>query len=148
MQLSLRAATDADLPFLLALRRESMGPHLATAGLHGTDEDFMVRVMHRFDCAEIIMAEGRPVGLLKLLREPDQWHVLQLQLSADTRGRGLGRRLLEDVMAQAAKADVPVTLSVLKANPAKQLYERLGFSVVGEDAHEFRMTHLAPGRQP
>lgn len=148
MRLSLRPAIEADLPFLLALRRESMGPHLAEAGLHGTSDDFMRRVMHRFDCAQVVLADGTPVGLLKLLREPDQWQVLQIQLSEDARGQGLGRRLLEDVMAEAARAEVPVTLSVLKANPAKQLYERLGFSVVGEDAHEFHMTNPDPGGRP
>lgn len=148
MRLSLRPATEADLPFLLALRQESMGPHLAEAGLHGTSDDFMLRVMHRFDCAQIVLADGAPVGLLKLLREPGHWQVLQIQLSEGVRGQGLGRQLLEDVMEEAARAEVPVTLSVLKANPAKQLYERLGFKVVGEDAHEFHMTHPDLGRRP
>ena len=110
MQLSLRAATDADLPFLLALRQESMGPHLARAGLHGTDEDFMARVMHRFDCAEIVLADGKPVGLLKLQREPGKWHLHQLQLAGDVRGQGLGRRILERILSEADSAGVPVTL--------------------------------------
>ena len=148
MQLSQRPATKADLPFLLALRQESMGPHLAAAGLHGSSDDFMLRVMHRFDCAQIVLADGTPVGLLKLLREPGRWHVLQIQLSQGVRGQGLGRRLMEDVMAEAARAGVPVALSVLQANPAKHLYERLGFDVVGEDAHEFHMTNPFPGRRP
>ena len=140
MQLSLRAATDADLPFLLALRQESMGPHLARAGLHGTDEDFMARVMHRFDCAEIVLADGKPVGLLKLQREPGTWHLHQLQLAGDVRGQGLGRRILEQILTEADRARVPVTLSVLKANPARRLYERLGFVAVGEDAIEIHMS--------
>lgn len=148
MQLSLRPATEADLPFLLALRQESMGPHLAAAGLTGSPEDFMQRVKHRFDCAQIILADARPVGLLKVLRGPDSWKVMQLQLSDGLRGQGLGRRLLEDVIAAATRAGVPVTLSVLRANPAKALYERLGFIIVGEDEHEFHMTTLDPGKRP
>lgn len=35
--------------------------------------------------------------------------------------------------ALAAARDVPVRLSVLKANPSKALYERLGFHVTGDD---------------
>jgi ribosomal protein S18 acetylase RimI-like enzyme len=147
MPLGRRPATEADLPFLLALRRESMGPHLATAGLQGSDEDYLVRVRHRFDCAEVLMFNGQPVGLLKLLREPGQWRVLQLQLSDAVRGQGIGRRLLEGLLSDAARAGVTVGLSVLKANPAKRLYQQLGFSVVGEDAHEFHMTNEEPGRQ-
>lgn len=141
-----RPATGADLPFLLALRRESMGPHLAAAGLHGSEEDYLVRVRHRFDCAEVLMLDGQPVGLLKLLRQPGQWQVLQFQLADVVRGQGIGRRLLEGLLADAARAGATVGLSVLKANPAKRLYEQLGFSVVGEDAHEFHMVNPAPGR--
>ena len=47
----------------------------------------------------------------------------------------------------ADRAGVTLGLSVLKANPAKRLYEQLGFSVVGEDAHEFHMANEEPGRQ-
>ncbi|GAB2652820.1 GNAT family N-acetyltransferase [Arenimonas aestuarii] len=139
MQASLRAATEADLPFLLALRQESMGPHLATAGLHGTADDFMARVMHCFECAQIVQVGGKPVGLLKLQRGSAEWRLLQLQLSADVRGQGLGRSLLEAILDEAARAGTPVTLSVLKANPARRLYESLGFAVVSEDADEWHM---------
>ncbi|WP_408202989.1 N-acetyltransferase [Paraburkholderia sediminicola] len=42
----------------------------------------------------------------------------------------------------ALDADVlPVTLKVLKGNPARHLYERLGFEIVAEDEIEFRMRH-------
>ncbi|WP_408506216.1 N-acetyltransferase [Paraburkholderia sediminicola] len=36
---------------------------------------------------------------------------------------------------------LPVTLKVLKGNPASHLYERLGFEIVAEDEIEFRMRH-------
>ena len=97
-------------------------------------------IMHRFDCAEIVLADGKPVGLLKLQREPGTWHLHQLQLAGDVRGQGLGRRILEQILTEADRARVPVTLSVLKANPARRLYERLGFVAVGEDAIEIHMS--------
>ena len=52
--------------------------------------------------------------------------------------------MLEGVIADARKAGVDVVLSVLKANPARSLYERLGFLVEGEDSHEYFM-RLATG---
>lgn len=142
MLFSRRVATQADLPFLLALRSESMGPHLAAAGIDRSDEAQLARVLHRFDCAELLLADGVPVGLLKLARGPGEWRVLQIQLSATVRGQGLGRRVMEEVLADASLSGAMVTLTVLKANPAKALYERLGFTVVGEDEHEF---HMAAG---
>jgi ribosomal protein S18 acetylase RimI-like enzyme len=44
------------------------------------------------------------------------------------------------VTPAAAQADaLPVMLKVLKGNPAKRLYDRLGFEIIGEDEKEFHM---------
>jgi ribosomal protein S18 acetylase RimI-like enzyme len=139
MKLSRRPATEADIPFLLALRRETMNGHLAASGIAVDDASRRVRVMHAFDCAELLLADGVPVGLLKLRKLPHEWEIVQVQLAPALQGRGIGRSLLQEILAEAARAGVPVSLSVLKANPAKRLYEELGFEVFGEDAHEFHM---------
>jgi ribosomal protein S18 acetylase RimI-like enzyme len=139
MILSRRPATAADIPFLLALRRETMDGHMVASGIAVDDDSRRARVMHQFECAEILLASDLPVGLLKLQRQPGEWEIVQLQLARAVRGRGFGRSLLEDILAEAVRNSAAVRLSVLKANPARRLYEKLGFKVVGEDAHEFHM---------
>ena len=129
----------ADIPFLLALRQESMDGHLAASGLAIDDASRRTRVMHYFDCAEILLGDGERIGLFKLRRSPGDWEIVQIQLVSVAQGRGIGRSLLRETLADAAVAGVPVRLSVLKANPAKRLYEDLGFKVFDEDAHEFHM---------
>jgi ribosomal protein S18 acetylase RimI-like enzyme len=37
------------------------------------------------------------------------------------------------VLDEARRSGKPVALQVLKVNPARRLYERLGFSVTGEN---------------
>jgi hypothetical protein len=37
-----------------------------------------------------------------------------------------------DVQACAAEVRLPVTLEVVKSNPALRLFERLGFTIVGD----------------
>ncbi len=143
MQLSRRAATQADIPFLLALRRETMDAHFAASGMHITDDVHRARLMQHFDCAEVLVGDGASVGLLKLLRSPEKWEIVQLQLAGELQGRGIGRALLQELLADAARAQVAVELSVLKINPARLLYERLGFKLVGEDEYEYRMRHEA-----
>lgn len=139
MQLDRRTATEADIPFLLSLRRETMDVHLVASGASATDQSHLLRLMHHFDCAEVLIRNGEPVGLLKVRRSPAVWEIVQIQLGSRVRGRGIGTRLLEELLAQASAARVDVRLSVLKANPARNLYERLGFEVTGEDDHEYFM---------
>jgi ribosomal protein S18 acetylase RimI-like enzyme len=102
-------------------------------------------VLYRFDCAQVLLHDGEPVGLMKLAISPDTWELLQLQLSPRLQGRGIGRALLDELLADPDAAGVDVTLSLLKANPAKRLYERLGFVQVGAYAFEFHMRRPAAG---
>jgi ribosomal protein S18 acetylase RimI-like enzyme len=44
--------------------------------------------------------------------------------------RGIAARLIGEFLEQADDARVPVALSVLKGNPAINLYRRMGFQVV------------------
>jgi ribosomal protein S18 acetylase RimI-like enzyme len=54
-------------------------------------------------------------------------------------GRGIGTTLIRRLQQRARKEGVPVTLQVFKVNPARALYERLGFKVTGETDTHCRM---------
>jgi ribosomal protein S18 acetylase RimI-like enzyme len=45
------------------------------------------------------------------------------------RNRGIGGRLLRDLQEEAASAGKRVGIHVEKQNPARRLYERLGFAM-------------------
>jgi len=130
--LSRRSATPADVPFLVELRRETMGCHQIASGVVPSEEDLLRRVMARFECAEIILLADQPVGLLKVARDGLDWELIQIQLKPPLQGRGLGTLLIRGVIADARRAGASLRLNVLRANPARRLYERLGFSVVSE----------------
>ena len=131
--LAFRAATEADVPFLLELRRATMSEHLRASGVEPSESERRQRVLASFDCAEIILLAGNPIGLLKVVRSPDEWHLVQIQILPEQQGKGFGSSILEKLLGDAVQARVGVSLSVLKANPARQLYERLGFRVVGQN---------------
>jgi ribosomal protein S18 acetylase RimI-like enzyme len=134
-----RPARLDDIPFLLTLRRQTMDQHLAASGLSTSEGDHRVRIMYRFDCAEILLRGAIPVGLLKLLRDGAKWQLIQIQLSPNLQGQGVGSQLLASTIAAANAAGATLSLSVLKTNPAKALYERFGFIVVAEDDHSYDM---------
>jgi ribosomal protein S18 acetylase RimI-like enzyme len=139
MDIESRPATEDDIPYLMGLRRATMDAHLAASGVTPGDVYHEERLRYRFDCARVLLEDGRPVGLLKVARDADPWEIIQVQLDPALQGRGMGRRLLEQVIAQADAADVGLCLSVLLHNPARHLYERLGFTVTGIEDAEYRM---------
>ncbi len=134
-----RAATDADIPALLALREATMRMHMLNSGADASPDSMRARLLHGYRHAQVLLREGRIVGLLKLDRSGADHVVMQIQLAPELQGHGLGKALLQEYIAEARAAGRDVTLHVLKANPARGLYERLGFVVEGEDEHEFHM---------
>lgn len=145
--LSLRPALADDEAFLFELRKATMTEHLARVGEPADDAEHRARLLHRYDTARVICIDGAPAGLLKAHRTDTEWVVVQLQITPALQGRGIGERALRTVL-RAAQADaLPVTLKVLKGNPAKRLYDRLGFEIVSEDGSQFHMRR-APRASP
>ena len=62
---------------------------------------------------------------------------MQIQIHPDFQGLGFGERVIKQII-DSTKSKL-IELTVLKSNPAKGLYKRLGFKVTGEDEYEFHM---------
>lgn len=93
------------------------------------------------DVGTVAEADGVPVGAawLRVLPADDPGYgfvaagvpELSMAVAAGWRGRGIGRRLLRAVVAQARAAGrTGVSLSVEAANPARDLYRSEGFRTV------------------
>lgn len=142
--LELRAAAEADVPFLLALRDRTMTHHFLASGVNVTPEEHRERVFYRYECAQIIERAGLPVGILKVTRDGREWQLVQIQLAPELQGQGIGRALVDELCAEARAAGAALTLHVLHQNPARRLYESLGFRVVEVGDHDFVMRLDAP----
>lgn len=140
-RISFRRAAEADVPFLLELRRQTMTGHQLASGVRLTEEEQLGRVRDRLECAQIILLSGEPVGLLKVARDGAEWHLVQIQLAPGQQRTGLGGWLVQTVIDDAKRAGASVRLRVLRANPALRLYERLGFRIVKEEPHAYQMEH-------
>lgn len=127
------------MPFLLQLREIAMDPHHRAAGIVQTPAEMEERVRSHWDEAQVVELGGLPVGLWKLWRQPEAWWILQVQLMPEAQGQGIGAALVRGLQAEARAAGMPLKLKVLKTNPALRLYRRLGFAIVGEDAHGWEM---------
>jgi len=93
---------------------------------------------------QIVVVGGQSAGRLILNRSPEEWRVVDIALLPQHRGAGLGSALIQRVAREAAAADKPVHLCVLKGNRALRLYDRLGFVKIGETETHLELEYRAP----
>ena len=65
----------------------------------------------------------------------------------ERRGAGLGAALLADLIAQAEALGKAASLQVEKINPARRLYERLGFRTTADNG-PYDAMERPPGPDP
>ncbi len=83
------------------------------------------------------------------MRQEDRIELAGLQLRPQVQGRGIGRAIVRDLQREASDRGVPLDLGVEHYNPrARALYERLGFTPVGETDEEHRLRWTPDGRPP
>ncbi|EGJ11052.1 MULTISPECIES: GNAT family N-acetyltransferase [Rubrivivax] len=129
--LATRAATERDLPWIAVLHH---GP--GAAQLEG---EALASLRTQLAGAAVVLLDGQPVGLLRVHRGSRDWAIQQVQLLPAYRRAGIGSRLIAEVLAEARDQGARVSLSVLKSNPARSLYERLGFTVTAECENGYSM---------
>lgn len=135
-----RQASEADVHFLFELHRQALSPYVEQTW--GWDEawqrDHLRKRFSPVTSTDIVIFEGCDVGCIRV-QELESWIFLDyVALLPEYQGNGLGTHLVRGVMQSAASKGLPVRLNVLRVNPAKELYERLGFRVVG-GAHIFSL---------
>lgn len=100
---------------------------------------------HMRHCAECwerggifcIVVDAVRVGMIQLFDQPDAIDVGEIQIQSSHQGRGVGTRLLSDIIDRAHARGKKVSLSTgLKNHRVYQLYQRLGFRLVAQtDTH-------------
>lgn len=88
---------------------------------------------------DIILVDGQPAGQSYVAREPDRIHIVDLTLLPGYRGAGLGARLVQNLMAEAAASEQSVSIYVESFNPSLRFFERLGFTRKEESGFYYLM---------
>lgn len=92
---------------------------------------------------DLIVSGDDVLGRLYVHRGEQAWVVLDIALLPEHRGTGIGTKLLSEVVAEAAAAGRPVQVHVERDNPARHLYDRLGFSEI-EDQGVYLLLERVP----
>lgn len=137
MNITFKPALSEHIEYLLGLRVDTMNEHLKSAGIFLSDSEHLARVKDNFEHFFLIYKMDNLIGAIKLVEHENSLEIMQLQIHPQFQGIGLGRQVMNKVILQAGGKSV--VLNVLKQNPAKRLYLKLGFEVIGEDDFEYHM---------
>ena len=139
----LRPAVDADRDFLVGLYA---GTRQAELDLVDWDEQTKrAFIEHQFAAQDqhyrtnypgatldVIEVDGERAGRLYVHRGPEEIRIMDIALAPAFRGQGIGTELLRALIAEADAGRRTLSIHVEGANPARSLYERLGFQPAGE----------------
>ncbi|MBW7476073.1 GNAT family N-acetyltransferase [Paenibacillus oenotherae] len=86
--------------------------------------------------SQIVYMDELKIGRILISHTEQAVHLIDLTLTERYRRRGIGTELVQNVLKLGEQSGKPVRLHVLQHNPAKGLYERLGFKVT-EDRYPY-----------
>lgn len=79
----------------------------------------------------IVTVAGQAAGRLYLLQQPGDLRIVDISLLPEHRSGGIGTALIGAVFDLARATSGKVSIHVETFNPARRLYDRLGFTPVG-----------------
>ena len=134
----LRPVRERDQAHLRRVYASTREEELAVVGWDDRDKDAFLH--QQFDAQDaqyraypnarldVIEVDGQPAGRLYVARGPDEIRIIDIALLPPYRNRGIGTALPRELVAEAAAAGKCLTVHVEKFNPARTLYQRLGFA--------------------
>ncbi len=148
--ISLRPADARDEGFLMDLFASTREAELVVLDARQREDflrtQFRIRVQQYragYPAAtdQLILLEGEPIGRMLVGRSAHAITLVDIALLPQFRGHGIGTQLLLELMSDAAARGLPLQLHVYKLSPAVRLYDRLGFSLAGDDGMYLNMCY-------
>lgn len=124
-----RPATNSDLEWLDPFYEELMKPYVELT--HKWDRT-KFRESFSLEHTHIIQFHNQDIGMLKVEQRDGYIFLGDIQIKKEFQGKGIGSRLINDLIQNSKSQALPIRLRVLKGNPAIKLYQRVGFALIHE----------------
>lgn len=137
--LTLRPAQAQDFDYCAALYFAGMDETIRNLDLDRDVQAASFRKQWEPAQVRMIVRDGSDIGWLQSRVEGDTLFLAQLFVAAPFQRQGNGTEMIGRLIEEAGYMRRAVTLGVVKTNPARRLYQRLGFRVTHEDDRKFYM---------
>ena len=149
-----RAISDTDLDFLRELYASTREEEMSVVPWASSEKQAFLAMQfeaqHAFYAEQfpqarfdLVLEDETPIGRLYLDKREDEHRLIDIALLPSHRGRGIGGRLMREVLEQAAADGKAVRIHVERNNPARRLYDRLGFRKI-EDQGVYDLLEWRP----
>ncbi len=158
--ITLRPVAAADLPLLERIYASTRTEELAIVPWTEDQKAGFLAMQFRAQHAEyqsrypdarfhVIEAGGTAAGRLYVHARAGEIRIIDISLLPEHRGRGIGSLLLARLIRESESCGKPLTIHVERQNRALALYQRLGFTAIGETGIYLLMrrsvrTHTTP----
>src|SRR5438067_10339746 len=139
MPIELRPSIVQDFEYCRRLYFAEMKWIIEELNLDRTAQESSFRQQWNAAQVRMIALDGTDVGWLQAITQPDELFVAQMFVDGPFQRRGIGTEVMKRLIREADEANVRVRLNVVRFNPARRLYERLGFRVTHEDDRKLYM---------
>jgi GNAT superfamily N-acetyltransferase len=139
MPIELRPAIDDDFEYCRRLYFVEMKWIIEELDLDRTAQETSFRQQWNPAHVHIIVFDATDVGWLQAMTQNDEFFVAQMFVDGPFQRRGIGTEVVKRLIRKANALNLAVRLNVVRINPARRLYERLGFRVTSEDDRKFYM---------
>lgn len=146
MEYSFRNCTVNDFDFLFELKKQNFKWYVDKIWGWKDDEqkerlkqDLEEHLSHK----RIILIDNKVVGVYAVhITENGDLFINEISILREYQNKGIERKILEKQLKENQSKGIRTILQVFKDNPAKSLYEKLGFKVYEETETHYRMENL------
>ena len=139
-QISFRLARENDIDFLYSLHVATMKDYVnQTWGWDETFQEDIFRKKFIPSQIQVITLAGNDIGMISSEERNEDMFLRVIEILPRHQMQGFGTTIIQKIIDDAARQRKEVRLQVLKVNPAKQLYDRLGFTVIEETSTHYIM---------
>ncbi|MDH5185954.1 MAG: GNAT family N-acetyltransferase [candidate division WOR-3 bacterium] len=110
----------------------------------GWDEEFQKKYFDehfRLEDNYIIEIDNQKGGVVSFEEQEDLFFIRNLELLPEFQRKGIGTSIIIHILKLARLKNKDLELQVFKINPARKLYEKLGFKIIDETDIHYKMRY-------